>query len=203
MARSLILSLDGHEFAVQLVKVTRDKLYGSVEIEAFDEHGHEAFLRVLAADGRTLIDKGGTALATLNEKGDSISRSSLIPVDFEGREIEPVPSSFGQPNVLYPATNDEYLTQMVKTVYAIEPEEDADRDFLIDHLSAKQIYKFQFSYRGGVEYDNAFILSRGGDAFMVVGTQGSVQFLKLNQASTLDSVEEQEITADELDFELL
>ncbi len=68
---------------------------------------------------------------------------------------------------------------------------------------AKQIYKFQFSYRGGVEYDNAFILGRGKDAFMVVGTQASVQFLKLNQAAVLDSVEEQEITADELDFELL
>ena len=63
MARSLVTSLlDGQEFPVSLVKVDRDKLYGSIEIEAFDEKGNAAELKVLAADGKTLIDKGGTAL---------------------------------------------------------------------------------------------------------------------------------------------
>ena len=61
MARALVLSLDGQEFPVSLVKIDREKLYGTVEIEAFDEKGREASLRVLAADGKTLIDKGGTA----------------------------------------------------------------------------------------------------------------------------------------------
>ena len=74
MPRELILSLDGREFPVTLVKIDRDKLYGSIEVEAFDEKGREASLRVLAADGKTLIDKGGTALTTVNEKRD-IGRS--------------------------------------------------------------------------------------------------------------------------------
>ena len=39
MPRQLILSLDGREFPVTLTKIDRDKLYGSVEIEAFDEKG--------------------------------------------------------------------------------------------------------------------------------------------------------------------
>src|SRR5687767_2849567 len=100
MARQLVLSLDGREFPVSLVKIDREKLYGPVEIEAFDEKGREASLRVLAADGKTLIDKGGTALTTVNEKGTSVDRSSLIPVDENGDTIEPVSSSFNAPNVL-------------------------------------------------------------------------------------------------------
>src|SRR5687767_3426577 len=97
MPRELIFSLDGEEFPVSLVKIDREKLYGSVEIEAFDEKGKPAAIKVLAADGRTLIDKGGTALTTVDEKGHSVSRSELKPVDGNGDPIEPVPSSFDAP----------------------------------------------------------------------------------------------------------
>ena len=38
MARPLVLSLDGQEFPVTLVKIDREKLYGKVEIEAFETH---------------------------------------------------------------------------------------------------------------------------------------------------------------------
>src|SRR5438445_10481835 len=100
MAKALILSLDGEEFTVSLVNIDREQLYGTVDIEAFDEKGREASLRVLAADGKTLIDKGGTALATMTDKGDSIDRSDLVPINSDGEKIEQVPSSFGQTNVL-------------------------------------------------------------------------------------------------------
>jgi hypothetical protein len=38
---------------------------------------------------------------------------------------------------------------------------------------------------------------------MVVGKQASLQYVRLNQAAVLDAAEEKEISADELDFELL
>ena len=41
MARPLILSLDGQEFPVTIFKIDREKLYGRVEIEAYDEKGLE------------------------------------------------------------------------------------------------------------------------------------------------------------------
>jgi len=34
-----MLSLDGREFPVQIQKIDRDKLYGKIDIEAFDEKG--------------------------------------------------------------------------------------------------------------------------------------------------------------------
>jgi hypothetical protein len=203
MPRELLLSLDGREFAVTLVKIDRDKLYGSIEIEAFDEKGREASLRVLAADGRTLIDKGGTALATVNEKGTSVDRPSLTAVDADGDKIEPVPSSFNDANVLKKADIEDYLSQMYKSVYLIQPPEEGDIKYLLDHLGGDQIYTFPFSWRGGLDYDTAYVLGSGDDAFMVVGKPAEFEFLKLNQAVVLDSVEEQEISADDIDFDLL
>lgn len=203
MARPLILSLDGTEIAVSLIKIDREKLYGTVEIEAFDEKGREASLKVLAADGKTLIEKGGTALATVNEKGDSLDRSKLTPVDADGEKIEPVQSSFGEPNTLKKATAEDYLSQIVKSVYLLQSFEGSDIGYLKDHLSADQIYSFPFSYRGGVEHDDAFVLGANNEAFMVTGKKSNFEFLKLNQAAVLDSGEEEDVSADDLDFDLL
>ncbi|MFM9903564.1 MAG: hypothetical protein ACKVQJ_03205 [Pyrinomonadaceae bacterium] len=203
MARPLILSLDGQEFSVTLVKIDREKLYGKVDIEAFDEKGREASLRVLAADGKTLIDKGGTALATITDKGDSIDRNDLIPVNADGEKIEQVPSSFGQINVLKAVSVEDYFTQVVKSVYLVEPFENADLKALYDHLSTQQIFTFPFSWRGGIEYDNAHLIGAGTEAFIVVGKQAEFQFIKLNQAAVLENDEEEEISADDLDFDLM
>ncbi len=203
MARALVLSLDGEEFSVQLTKIDRDQLYGSVEIEAFDEKGNPASLLVLAADGKTLLDKGGTALATLDEKGNSVERNTLKAVDLEGVELPTVESSFAKPNPLKIAEIDDYLSQLVKSVYMIDPVEDGNIKFLLDHLSSGLIYRFPFSYRGGTEYDNAFIIGSKSDAFMIIGKQAKFQFAKLNQVAVLDSVEEQEISGDDIDFDFM
>lgn len=203
MARPLIMSLDGREFPVSLIKIDREKLYGSIEIEAFDEKGREASLKVLAADGKTLIDKGGTALATVDEKGNSVDRASLTPIDENGEKIESVPSSFNEPNVLKKASVEDYLSQIVKSVYLLQPFEDGDLNYLKDHLTDDQIYTFPFSYRGGVEYDEAYVLGADSEAFMVTGKKSDFEFLKLNQAAVLDSNEEQDISADDLDFDLM
>jgi hypothetical protein len=201
MARPLVLSLDGREFHVGIVKIDRERLYGDVEVEAFDERGNPAALMILAPDGKTLIDKGGTALATLDENGDSISRSDLVAVDEDGEKIETVPSSFNEVNILKRAKVEDYLSQLVKSLYLIEPVDDADRRYLQDHVSAGMIYTFPFSYRGGLDYDNAYVIGNKTDAFMIVGRPAELQFVKLNQAADLDSTEEEEISAEEISFE--
>jgi hypothetical protein len=203
MARNLVLSLDGKEFEVALTRIDRDDLYGKVEIEAFDEKGKPATLKVLASDGKTLIEKGGTALAVLNRNGDSIERSELVPVDVDGKEINKVESSFNAPNVLQIAKADDYLGLVVKSVYLLDRTEQSDLQYLNDHLASRQMFSFQFSYRGGIEYDAAYILGDGTDAFMVVGKEGTIDYLKLNQTASLSSTEEQEISADDLSFDLL
>src|SRR6478672_11609054 len=194
MARPLVLNLDGEEFSVSIKKIDRDDLYGSVEIEAFDEKGNPATLMVLAADGKTLMDRGGTALATLDEKGNSVERNTLKTVNLEGKELDVIDSSFNKSNTLKKAEVEDYLSQVVKSVYVIDPYEDGDIQFLLDHLSGGLIYHFPFSYRaGGTDTDNAYI----------IGKEARFQFAKLNNAVQRDSVEEQEISADDIDFDLL
>ena len=203
MARPLILSLDGEKFSVSIRKIDRSELYGSMEIEAFDEKGNPASLMVLAADGKTLLDKGGTALATLDEKGNSVERNTLKAVNIDGGELEIVESSFSTANELKLAEVDDYLSQIVKSVYMLDPFEDGDIKFLLDHLSAGHIYSFPFSYRGGTEHDNAFVIGNKSDAFMIIGKQAKFQFAKLNQAAVLDAIEEEEISGDDIDFDLM
>ena len=201
MPRPLVLSLDGREFDVRIVKIDREKLYGKVGVEAYDERGNPAQLLVLAPDGKTLIDKGGTALATVNEDGDSVSRADLVAVDEEGQKIETVPSSFNQVNVLKRSAVEDYLSQLVKSVYLLEADDAADQKYLQDHVSSGLIYNFEFSYRGGTEYDNAFVLGNRSDAFMIVGKPAELEFVRLNQAVDLDATEEQEVSAEEISFE--
>lgn len=204
MARPLVLSLDGEEFAVSIRKIDREQIYGTIEIEAFDEKGNPAELLVLAADGKTLLDVGGTALATLDEKGNSIERNTLKAVNLEGKELETVESSFNKPNKLKKAAVEDYLSQVVKSIYVVDPfEEDGNIKYLLDHLAGGLIYTFPFSYRGGTEYDNAFVIGNDGKAFMIIGKEARFQFAKLNQAARLDAFEEEEISGDDIDFDLM
>jgi hypothetical protein len=203
MARALILSLDGEDFPAHMQKIDRERLYGNIGIEAFDDTGSRAYLQILDADGKTLMDSsGGTALATLDEEGNSVDRKKLIPINPEGEEIEPVPSSFSAPNILYQATIDEYLSHTIKSVYLLTPPEGSNFGLLKDVLSGDAIYKFEFSYRGGLEYDTAFLLGNEKEVFMLIGSNTTLQFVKLNQASVLEPVEEQEISGEEIEFDL-
>lgn len=205
MARQLVLSLDGVEFSVSMHKIDREKLYGRIEIEAYDEEMNRCSLQVLAADGRTLIDKGGTSLAAVNEDGMWVKRSDLIALDGEGNEIDPVPSSFSHPNTLEPATVDEYLSYLVKSVYLLEPADEGVFDSLAGIFSEDaQLYKFPFSYRGGLEYDCAFLTANSEGMFMVIGTPAALQFVELHQpAMVTDYEEEADLEDEELDFDLL
>lgn len=202
MARALVLSLDGEDFPVHLQKIDREKLYGNIAIEAFDDAGNKANLQILDADGKTLLDTGGTALASVDEEGNSVDRKKLIPVTPEGEEVKPVPSSFGAPNPLFKSTIEEYLSHTIKSVYVLTPPEGSNFGLLREALSGDTIYKFDFSYRGGLEYDTAFLLANEKAVFMLIGNNTTLQFVKLNQSSVLEPIEEQEISGEEIEFDL-
>jgi hypothetical protein len=203
MPRPLVLSLDGEEFSVGLFKIDRSDLYGEVKIEAFDEKGNPATIKVLAADGNTLIDKGGTALEMVDKNGNSLDRGQINTVSIEGKELKQVESSFSHVNAISEAGIDDYLSLIVKSVYWIQPNEGESVDLLLQNLKDGRIYSFPFSYRDGIESDEAYLVGNGKDAFMVIGHQATLEFVKFNQTTTLDSTEEQEISADDIDFDLL
>ena len=101
MAKSLVFHLGEDEFSFAINKVDRSKLYGSKEVEAFDESDQKCELATLAGDGCTLIGRGGTGLGWLDADGSWRDKSQLTPIDKDGQEIEPVPSSFHAPIQLF------------------------------------------------------------------------------------------------------
>ena len=205
MARILSISLDGFDYSVSLTKVEREKLYGAVKTEAVDENDKPCSLQLLAADGKTFIGVGGTANAVLSEDGDWVERTNLIAINANSEEIQPVASSFSGANVLEEATAEEYLSHLVKSVYLLEPLIDSTSgDEMPTKYLTDRIYKFPFSYRGGLEYDTAFIVTNDDGTFMIVGTRADLEFVKLSQMAVLAAeIDEQELSEDELDFDLL
>lgn len=205
MAKPLVFKLDGAEVAFDMQKVDRAKLYGYKDVEMLDEHGDKCEMATLAEDGHTIIGRGGTGIGYLSADGMWCDKSELQPVDLSGVPIEPVTSSFAAPIELgQPASADDYLQHSIRSVYAMETE--ALDSGLIESLKGGAIYKFSYSYRGGLEADIAFLLCNdAGDIFMAVGSGTAIEFIGLQQvaATVAEETEEDESEGDDMDFSMI
>ncbi|MGK7903011.1 MAG: hypothetical protein AB4352_16690 [Hormoscilla sp.] len=205
MAKPLVLTYDGKEIAFSLAKVDRSKLYGSVDIETLDEDGNSCEMAVLAGDGKTLLGKGGTALAYISQKGEWCDKSNLKPVDFDGNEIKPVQSSFNQQNPLErKVTIDEFLNFNIRSSYMLNCETELDPK-LLDELGNGAIYAFPFSYRGGLEPDMAFLLKGTDDTiWMLVGKETEISFIGYEQTAAVEEADSEiEEDDDMMDFGMM
>ncbi len=203
MAKPLVFQFGDEEISFQMSKIDRSKLYGYKDVEVLGDDGGKCELATLAGDGRTVVGRGGTGIGYLSADGDWCDRSELRPVDLEGRQIAPVASSFGAAvPLLEKVSMDEYLNHNVRAVYCMETEDQADA--LVEELKAGAIYKFPYSFRGGLEADAGFLLmSAEGHVFFAVGNPTDVTMVGLQQAAP--AVEE-EAAADEgdlMDFDMI
>jgi hypothetical protein len=198
MAKPLIFQLGDRDIAFSLNKVDRSKLYGFKEVQAVDDANEVCDLATLAGDGCTLIGRGGTGLGWLDADGSWREKAALIPVDTDGNEIKPVPSSFSAPIKLFEtATVEEYLEHNIRLVYALQS--DSDLTDLMAELDRGTIFKFAYSFRGGLEADAAFLLNNeAGQPMMVVGTPTKVEFVGMTAPAA--AAEE---TADGDDIEMM
>jgi hypothetical protein len=209
MAKPLVFQLGESQFSFVMNKVDRSKLYGSKEVQALDEANQVCELATLAGDGCTLIGRGGTGLGWLDADGGWCEKSQLIPVDKDGNRIEPVQSSFGSTIKLFDvATEDEYLEHNIRLVYALEleqPEGEAVDGQLQDELQKGTIFKFPYSFRGGLEADTAFLLTNeAGEIMMAVGSLTKIEFIGMSAPAAIveeDGTEEEE--GDLMDFDMI
>lgn len=177
MAKPLVFNFGEHSLEVSLEKIDRAKLYGYIETEIQDETGKRCELATLLGDGHSIAGKGGTAIAYLSTDGLWRTRAELQPVDVQGQPITPVKSSFDAPITLAEvAAIDEFLSHNITLIYQIVPS--ADNPELYAELRKGTIFRFPFSYRGGVEASPAFLLLGGdGNPFLCVGTPTSIEFI--------------------------
>lgn len=183
MARKLEFIFGNETFVVEINKVDRTKIYGSVKTETFDAHDKPCDLATLARDGRTIIPMGGTASGYVNPEGIWIDRGDLVPIDRDGNAIKEVPSSFSAPtNLTEEVTIEEFLDHPIRLSYHLSSE--GLTEALSKKLADGAIYKFPFSYRGGIYYDPAFLMKDlDGELWMMIGHTSDIEFVGYEQAA--------------------
>jgi hypothetical protein len=205
MGKPLVFQWRDRQIGFQMGKVDRAKLYGFKESEVLDDQGRRCELATLAQDGQTVVGRGGAAFGTLTVDGTWIEKDKLRPVDTDGRTITPVASSFSAPvPLLEQVAPEDYLDCAVRAVYVMESTDDIAP--LVEELKQGAIYRFPYSFRGGLEFDQGFLLANSeGVVFCAVGKASKVEFLNLAQAApAVDEEEpENEEDADAMDFSMM
>jgi hypothetical protein len=206
MQKPLILTFDGERLVFQMHKIDRSRLYGFKEFEVFDENGQTCRLATLADDGKTIVGIGGTGIGYLTVDGEWTDKSKLKPIDLEGKEMLPIRSSFAAPISLIQETSvDDYLNHNVRLVYRLTIEEQSARgDKLMLRLREGGIYKFPYSFRGGLEADVGFLLLNNEDQiFFLVAQSTQVDYLGLRTTLTSDDDQEAVEESELMDFDMI
>lgn len=197
---NLLLNYQGAELECAMEKVDRARLYGYVSTEVHDENDAVCGLATLASDGRTLIPSGGVAMAYVSQGGAWCDRAELKAVDLAGNALTPVASTFKAPvDLTEKASCEEYLGHNIRMVYALDTADGFPEAFLKE-LDDGAIYRFAFSYRGGLVPDAAFLLrGEDGTVWMAAGKPAEIHFVGPEQAAGVAEAGEEEETTEEGD----
>jgi hypothetical protein len=203
MAKPLVFRFGDKDVAFGLNKVDRSKLYGYKDLEVLDEKGRKCELATLAGDGRTVVARGGSGFAQLTADGNWCEKSALKPVDVDGKEIQPVTSSYSAPVPLADVTSvADYLQHNIRLVYQLTDE--GETATVRNALKDGAIYKFPYSYRGGLEADAGFLLQGDdGNVFLAVGSPTKVEFVGLAQVAAVEEETEAVEEGDLMDFDMI
>lgn len=197
MPRQLTFVIKRRKYQASPVKIDRRKLYGWTQIEATDDAGSPC--EVVSADetGRVIIPRGGTAVGLLTPRGEWVERSELKTVTAEGKPAKLLPSSYNTEIALkQKATTDEYLNHNITDFYALE---EAPDDLV--RAIGEDIYTFSYCYTEGCEGFPAFVLSSGGELFLLIGQRLRFEMVGYEEPGYIDDDPEDEDAAEqEVDF---
>jgi len=206
MARLLSFDHRGSVIQCTLHKVDRGRLYGSRELETLDAEGGLCQLATIAADGRTLLPPGGTAIGHLDAEGRWLASEALTAVDPAGTPLPRLASSFEAPIHLQETVSEEvFLEHSMRLLYALDPAEKPDAAFAAA-LEEGAVFTFPFCWRDGFDTDPAFLL-RGADGnlWLLVGDPNEVMPVGLepDAVAAAFTEDEEEPDAADLDFHML
>ncbi len=181
MPKGLIFQFGKQQVSFQMTKIDRSKLYGFKESEVLDENDKQCELVTLAEDGRTVIGKGGTGIGYMTADREWTDKSRLTPFDLDGEPITPIASSFSAPIELKQKVSlEEFLDHNIRLVYKLEATAGAEK--LFEQLKTGLIYKFDYSFRGGLEPDAGFLMLNDlDDICFLVGDSTFIEFIGLRQ----------------------
>ena len=198
MAKQLMFKLAGAEYGAAPVKLERKKIYGWTDLVATDRDGNVCGKAYLSPDDSLIIPSGGLKQGVVDETGRWVEKGELTPYSEDG--AEPLPtyaSSFDAPIVLKEkATTEEFLDNDWESVYQLV---NADLAAAVGN----DIYKFDFSYRGGTNHNDAYLMATPAGLFLFAGDKQEFPLVSLAEETTIDDTEEPvEEEIDELDFSM-
>jgi hypothetical protein len=197
MAKELRFSLSGTEYTSAPVKLERKKIYGWSDLVATDNAGEVCGTAYLSPDDALLIPSGGYKQGTVDDVGRWVEKSELTACDSDGVELPQYPSSFDAVISLdKTVTEEEFLDNDWEAVYQLV---NADLAAAV----GDNIYKFEFSYRGGINYNDGYLINTPGGLFLFAGDKQEFPLVSLADQTVIDEVEEEaEEEIDDLDFSM-
>lgn len=197
MAKELRFSLMGTEYAAAPVKLERKKIYGWSDLVATGKDGEVCGTAYLSPDDALLIPSGGYKQGTVDDTGRWVEKSELTACDSEGNELKQYPSSFDAVISLdKTVTEEEFLDNDWEAVYRLDNAE-------LAAAVGDTIYKFGFSYRGGCNHNDGYLINTPGGLFLFAGDKQEFPLVSLADQTVIDDVEEEvEEEIDDLDFSM-
>ena len=198
MAKELTFILAGTDYGATPVKLERKKIYGWTDIVATDRSGNVCDSVYLSPDDALIIPSGGLKQASVSEDGCWIEKGELTAYSEDGTNKLPIyPSSFDAPIELKKKVSiEEFLDNDWESVYQLV---NADLAAVV----GDDIYKFYFSYRGGTNHNDGYLLNTPGGLFLFAGDHQEFPFVSLAEETAIDDTEEAaDEEVDELDFSM-
>ena len=198
MAKDLIFKLAGKEFSAAPVKLERKKIYGWTDTVATDKNGETCVSAYLSPEDAMIIPSGGLKQGTVSSDGKWVEKSELTAYSEDGTEVLPIlPSAFDAPISLdQKASIEEFLDNDWESIYQVTNDELAS-------AVGEDIYKFEFSYRGGTNHNDGYLISTPTGLFLFAGDKQEFQLIGLTEETTIDETEEiEDAIDDDLDFSM-
>ena len=182
MAAYLDVTHRGKPSRFALTAVDRKRLHGFTKRLALDADGNECATAHLTRDGRFLLTRGSTADLNTNERGDSVPRADLMPLDADGRALETLAPTTGRPQeVGGPIAPGEFLDHVVVKAYALLPE--SLPPALQSALARGAIFKVAYRPRKTTQQTSAFIFANDAGLFLVQAQPCEFEFVGPGQVA--------------------
>jgi hypothetical protein len=203
MAKAIQFNAGKLTFAASLTKVDRDKVYGFIEVKVNDDKGNPCTMGSILDDGKTLILNGATANKTVDASFNELDKKELKVVYQDGKDAVLVPSSYEGEVLLTETSLDDLFNLEVTSVYQLDFEDALQKKSVSDFLASGKVARFLFNYRADYEGADAILIANTNGIFALTGRIIDFPFLKNELEPISETLVEQPIEEEGMDFGML
>ena len=203
MAKAIQFNAGKLTFAASLTKVDRDKVYGYIEDKVNDNKGNPCTMGSLLDDGKTIVLNGATANKTVDASFNELDKKKLKVVYQDGKDAVLVPSSYDGEVLLTLTSLDDLFNLEVTIVYQLDFEDALQKKSVSDFLASGKVARFIFNYRADYEGADAILIANTNGIFALTGRIIDFPFLKNELEPISETLIEQPIELEEMDFGML